>query len=62
MTDVLGGKRCKINVALINPIDKTSDIKSTRINRGLEKFFLKQIKKKYPDIYNERLLEFGGEL
>ena len=62
MTDVLGGKRCKINVALINPIDKTSDIKSTRINRGLEKVFLRRIKKKYPAIYDERLLEFGGEL
>lgn len=61
MTDVLGGKRCKINVALIEPIDKSTDVKSTKRNRDLERFFLKRIKKKYPNEYNEKLLEFGGD-
>lgn len=59
MTDVLGGKRCKINVALIEPIDKSTDIKSTQRNRSMEKFFLKRIKKKYPELYKERLQGFG---
>ena len=62
MTDVLGGKRCKIKVALIEPIDKRTDIFTTRVNRGIEKFFLNRIKKKYPEIYNERLKEFAGDM
>ena len=62
MTDVLGGKRCKIKVGLVEPIDKGSDIKATRLNRSIERFFLKRVKKKYPAIYNERLKEFGGDL
>lgn len=62
MTDVLGGKRCKIKVALIEPIDKRTDIFTTRVNRSIEKFFLNRIKKKYPDIYNDRLKEFAGDI
>ena len=62
MTDVLGGKRCKLQVALIEPIDKGTDIKATRLNRAIEGFFLKRIKRKYPDIYEERLKDFGGDL
>lgn len=61
MTDVLGAKRCKINACLIEPIDKSSDIKSTRMNRNLESFFLRRIKKKYKDLYDERLKRFAGE-
>lgn len=62
MTDVLGGKRCKINVILIEPIDKRTDVLSTRINRGIENFFLKRIKKKFPKEYNEKLIEFAGDV
>lgn len=61
MTDVLGGKRCKINVALIEPIDKRTDILSTRINRGMESFFLRRIKKRYKEEYNLKLKEFAGD-
>lgn len=62
MTDVLGGKRCGIRVALIEPIDKDSDIKATRLNRSMERFFIKRVKRKYPELYNERLKDFGGDL
>ena len=61
MTDILGAKRCKIKACLIEPIDKSTDIKSTRMNRNLERYFLKRLKKKYPKIYDERLKRFAGE-
>lgn len=48
MTDVFGGKRCKVRVALIEAVDKKSDTLPTRMNRRLERFFLKRIKKRYP--------------
>lgn len=58
MTDVLGAKRYGIEVALIEAIDKKTDIGPTRINRRLEGFFLKRIKRRYPSLYNERLKEY----
>ena len=61
MTDILGAKRCKIEACLIEPIDKSSDIKSTRMNRNLERFFLKRLKKKYNAEYNLKLKRFAGE-
>ena len=62
MTDVFGGKRCKLTVFLIEAIDKGTDIGPTRFNRKLERFFLKRIKKKYPDLYKEKLSRYGGDL
>ena len=61
MTDVFAGKRFKIKVALIEAIDKSTDVSTTRFNRRLESFFIKRIKKKLPDLYNERLKEYYGE-
>ena len=58
MTDILGAKRCKIKAGLIFPVDKSTDVKSTRLNRKMEQFFLNRIKKKMPDVYNEKLKEF----
>lgn len=62
MTDVYGGKRCDLTVILIEAIDKKTDIGPTRFNRRLEKFFLRRIKKKYPDLYKEKLESYGGDL
>lgn len=59
MTDILGAKRCKIKAGLIFPVDKSTDVRSTRGNRRLERFFLKRIKKKMPDVFNEKLKEFS---
>ena len=61
MTDILGAKRCKIGACLIEPIDKRTDILSTRINRGMESFFIRRIKKRYPSEYNKKLKEFAGD-
>ena len=58
MTDILGAKRCKIKAGLIFPVDRSTDIKSTRLNRKMEQFFLNRIKKKMPDVYNLKLKEF----
>ena len=55
MTDIFGANRSKINSILVKPIDKLTDILPTRINRRLELHYLKKIKKKYPDIYNDKL-------
>ena len=62
MTDVYGGKRCKLTVFLIEAIAKGTDIGPTRFNRKLDRFFLKRIKKKYPDLYKEKLSRYGGDL
>jgi len=59
MTDIFGAGRCKIKSILVDAIDKSTDIGPTRFNRKLERFFLKRIKKKYPDEYNLKLKEYG---
>lgn len=61
MTDIYGGSRCKIKTALIEAIDKNTDISTTRFNRKLERFFLKRIKKKYPKEYDLKLKEYGDK-
>ena len=61
MTDIYGGARCKIKTALIEAIDKNTDISTTRFNRKLERFFLKRIKKKYPKEYDLKLKEYGDK-
>ncbi len=58
MTDVFGAKRCNICAILIEAIDKSTDIGPTQFNRKLERFFIKRIKKKYPKLYQERLMEY----
>lgn len=55
MTDIYGANRMKIVSALIEAIDRKTDTFPTRFNRGLERHFLKRIKKKYPQKYNEVL-------
>jgi HAD superfamily phosphatase (TIGR01668 family) len=46
MTDVLGAKRMGLHSILVLPISIGDESFGTRINRRLERFFLKQIKKK----------------
>lgn len=61
MTDVFGSKRCKLYTIIVKAIDRKTEVWTTKINRKLERFFLKRIKKKLPDLYNERLLEYVGD-
>ena len=62
MTDVFAGKRYKISVCLIEAIDKNTDIGPTRFNRKLESFFLKRIKRKYPNEYSKTLGCYAGDV
>ena len=62
MTDVLGGKRCGLEVILVEPIDKSTDVNTTKFNRKLESFFINRIKKKCPNEYNLYLKEFAGDI
>ena len=61
MTDVFGSKRCKLYTIIVKAIDRKTEVWTTKINRKLERFFLKRIKKKLPDLYNEKLLEYVGD-
>lgn len=61
MTDIFGANRCRIKSILIEAVDKKTDSGPTRINRRLENYFLKRIRKKYPDLYKTTLSEYAGD-
>lgn len=61
ITDILGGNRAKINTCLVSPINMETEAKVTKRNRKIERFFLNRLKKKYKEVYNQKLLEFAGE-
>lgn len=61
MTDVFASRRMNILTVLVKAIDHKTEILPTRINRKLEEHFLKKIKKKYPIIYKEKLIEYVGD-
>lgn len=58
LTDVLGGNRYGIKPILVNPIEDKTDVLSTRINRKIERFFIKRIKNKYPETFKERMSDY----
>lgn len=53
ITDVKGASRCKIDCILVKPIDRSSEHWYTKINRGMESFVLKRIKKSDFELYQE---------
>lgn len=55
MTDVFGANRFGIRSILVASVKRKSDRKITKLNRIIEKFFIKKIEKKLPDLYKERL-------
>ncbi len=55
MTDVFASKRFKVYTILVKAIDKKTEILPTKINRYLEKFFLKKVERKYPRLYQQKL-------
>ena len=61
MTDIIGANRSKINSCLIKPIKRKSEHFPTSFNRKFERFFLRRIRKKKPDIYNIYFKEFSNE-
>ncbi len=62
MTDVYAGNRCKLVVGLVEAIDKKTDIGPTRMNRRLERFFLRRIRKKMPEEYDKYLKAYGENI
>lgn len=61
MTDVFGSKRLNLTTLLVKAIDRKTEVWTTRFNRRMEKFFLKRIKKKLPNVYKEKLEEYVRE-
>lgn len=55
MTDVFGSRRCGFTTYLFKAIDKKTEKRVTRFNRKLENIILKLIKKKYPNLFEEKL-------
>ena len=53
ITDVKGASRCKIDCILVKPIDRSSEHWYTKINRAMESFVLKCIKKSDFELYQE---------
>lgn len=61
MTDIFGSKRLKLTTILVKAIDRKTEIWTTRFNRRLEKFFIKRIKNKMPNVYDEKLKNYVGD-
>ena len=61
MTDVFGSRRLNLTTYLVKAIDSKTEKWVTRFNRKLENFILKRVRKKYPDLYDERLARYQKE-
>ncbi|MDE7263143.1 MAG: YqeG family HAD IIIA-type phosphatase [Anaeroplasmataceae bacterium] len=58
MTDVFASKRFGVHTILVKAIDKKTEIFPTKINRKLEKFFLTQIERRHPRLYQQHLDQY----
>jgi predicted HAD superfamily phosphohydrolase YqeG len=58
MTDVLGSNKMGMTSILVFPLKKRSDHIFTRINRRLEKYMIKKIKKHDLNSYNQTLKRY----
>ena len=61
MTDQFASKRFKLYTIMVKNIDPKTEVWTTRFNRRLENKVLRRIKKKYPDLYDEKLERYVGE-
>lgn len=53
ITDVLGSNRAGIDVYLVKPLAVRTEKWYTRLNRKLENYALRKIKKRYPEVYRK---------
>jgi|SRR5690554_2683549 len=58
MTDIKGTNKMGFYSILVKPIERKTDVLTTKINRFLENRKLKKIKKKYPKLYEEVLKDY----
>jgi len=61
MTDVFAANRMNYSSVLVKAIDRKTEKWTTRINRRLELYVISTIKKKYPDLYEEKLSVYYEE-
>jgi len=59
MTDIFGGNRMGFYPILVNPIKQKTDKLPTRINRIIEKFFIRKVKRNDPKKYDEVLKKYA---
>ena len=55
MTDVFSANRMNFSSVLVKAIDRKTEKWTTRFNRKLELHVIKKIRKKYPNLYEERI-------
>ena len=53
MTDIFGANRFKIKSILVKPLEVKTDVWTTRLNRKIEKSFVKKLKKKNIEAYQK---------
>ncbi|MDE6661429.1 MAG: YqeG family HAD IIIA-type phosphatase [Anaeroplasmataceae bacterium] len=58
MTDVFASRRLGVHTILVKAIDKKTEILPTKINRKLEHFFLNQIERRHPRLYQQKLDQY----
>ncbi len=58
MTDIKGANKMGYQTILVKPLERSSDVITTKINRIFERRRLKQIKKHYPEVYESRLKSY----
>ena len=58
LTDVRGSNKMGFYTILVKPLERKSDVWTTKINRFLERRIIRKIKKKYPKLYEERLQDY----
>lgn len=58
MTDVKGANKMGYYTLLVNPLERKTDVVTTKINRLFEKRRIKKIKDRYPEIYETRIKKY----
>lgn len=58
MTDIKGANKMGFYSVLVNPIEKKTDVWTTKINRFFERRIIKKVKIKHPEIYERSLKEY----
>ena len=58
MTDVFAGNRFNFSTVLVKAIDRKTEKWTTRFNRKLELYVINKLRKKYPELYEERIKNY----
>ncbi len=61
MTDIYGSRRFGLDCILVKAIDKKTEVFTTKVNRKIEKKMLKKAKRKYSNLYREKLEKYESD-